>query len=500
MGKWGYLLLAWASAALFAACTAARGIAPTAMPTPTPSATAFAPATNTPIPPTATPTPTPSPTPTATPTPTPTPSPTPTPLPRARYTLHADLDYWGRLLKVDEVIHYPNTSPHALQTLVLNVEHPQGLTIDQASVDDQPLTPHLQGTRWEIPLPTPLPPQATLTLHVHLRQHLPVKTASRIFGADARQINLVEWYPFVVPYDAEQGWQWHKPWPFGDHLAYPAADFDVVLQVHHAPEGVMIAASAPPDPDGHYRLSAARAFAFSLSPMFQTATSQVGEITVTSYYFADLAAGGRALPSYAQKAVATFLRRYGALPRRQLSIVATEAADGMEYSGLVFLSANFYRNYNGTPLDNLVSLGMHELSHQWWYDQVGNDQALHPWLDEALATYSEYVFYEDNFPQVAPRWWNFRVLWFHPTGKINQSIYAFPTFRPYVNATYLRGALFMRDLRARVGDEAFFAFLADYLAQGRGRLVRPQDFFRVLEKHTDASYHDLLQNYFTPPP
>jgi len=462
----------------------------------TPTSTPFLPATNTPIPPTITPSPTPQ------NTPTPTWTPTPTPPPRAQYRLDAHLDYWQRTLDVTEQVVYPNTTQKPLKNLVFNVEPAQWdgvFHLQKVTVEGQAVKGTFSGgTRWEVHLPQPLQPGQSVTLEIRYRLKLPYKTASRIFGASARQINLVDWYPFVVPYDASQGWLWHKPWPFGDHLVYPAADFDVTLKITDAPDGVRVAASTQPAEDGHYRLTAARAFAFSISPEFRTAQSQAQGITITSYYFPELAAGGKALATYARKAVTTFSKYYGPLPREHLAIVATEAADGMEYSGLVFLSTNFYHQYNGTILNNLVSLGMHELSHQWWYDQVGNDQAMQPWLDEALATYSERLFYQDNYPKDAHLWWGFRVYWFHPEGYINRSIYDYATFRPYVNATYLRGAEFMEDLRQRIGDPAFFAFLRDYQTQMQGKLATPEDFFRILNAHTSADYEDLRKNYFAP--
>ncbi len=473
----------------------------TATPPATATATPFAPVTNTPLPPTMTPSNTPAAT--ATPLASPTPSPTATSRPpaRPRYDFTAVLDFWARTLTVDERIVYPNASPSALDRLVLNVEPaqwPNVFHLESVTLDGQPVRGTLNGTRWVLPLPQPLRPGQSLVLEIHYRLVLPYRTGSRIFGMDARQTNLVDWYPFVVPYDPKQGWLWHKPWPFGDHLVYPSADYDIVLTLKHAAAGTRIAASAPPDANGHYRLRAARTFVFSLSPYFQTATAKAGDITITSYYFPDLAAGGKALPTYASQAVATYAQVYGALPRRHLAIVATDAPDGMEYSGLVFLSANFYRTYNQALVSNLVSLGVHELSHQWWYDQVGNDQALHPWMDEALAVYSEWLFYQRNYPADVRLWWGFRVNYFQPQGYINRSIYDYPSFRPYVNATYLQGARFMEALRRRIGDQAFFAFLRDYYTQMQGRIATPQDFFRILDTHTTKSYQDIVARYFAP--
>ena len=38
----------------------------------------------------------------------------------------------------------------------------------------------------------------------------------------------------------------------------------------------------------------------------------------------------------------------------------------------------------------------HELSHQWWYGIVGDDQFHEPWLDESFATWSEFLPYGDG--------------------------------------------------------------------------------------------------------
>ena len=43
---------------------------------------------------------------------------------------------------------------------------------------------------------------------------------------------------------------------------------------------------------------------------------------------------------------------------------------------------------------------MHETAHQWWFEQVANDQAQQPWLDESLATYSERIYYENIHPDL----------------------------------------------------------------------------------------------------
>jgi aminopeptidase N len=55
---------------------------------------------------------------------------------------------------------------------------------------------------------------------------------------------------------------------------------------------------------------------------------------------------------------------------------------------------------------------------------------------------------------------------------------------------------FLQDLRRRVGEEAFLAFLQDYYIQSKGQIITGEDFFRVLDKHTDADYSDIVREYF----
>ena len=139
----------------------------------------------------------------------------------------------------------------------------------------------------------------------------------------------------------------------------------------------------------------------------------------------------------------------------------------------------------------------HEACHMWWFGAVGNDQANDPWLDESLATYCERLFYEFNYPEAVPWWWSYRVTFYSPQGKIDDTVSSYGGFTPYTNATYRRGALFLEDLRQRIGDEAFFAFLKDYYTQMSGKRATSEDFFRILAGHHTVDISDLRVEYFS---
>jgi aminopeptidase N len=170
--------------------------------------------------------------------------------------------------------------------------------------------------------------------------------------------------------------------------------------------------------------------------------------------------------------------------------------DSMEFSALYFHSPLYYEQYDGKDMNYLTFIGVHETAHQWWFEQVANDQAQQPWLDEGLATYSERVYYENIHPDLISTWWSYRVNFFNPQGFIDIPIYDAQGFETYRVSVYLRGAHFFEELRARIGDDAFFAFLQDYLAQERGKIATSKDFFRILKEHTSTDYSDIVRQYF----
>ena len=452
--------------------------------------------------------------PTSTPLPaTPTDIPTPTPLPapeRARYTLEVTLDYAAKTVSVDENILYPNHTGETLNSLTLAVVPnlwAGGFALSGLSIDGAPVGNYaLNGQRLEVPLPAPLAPERTLTLSLQFSLALPFAEQQdpslerpRIYGYTARQINLVNWYPFIVPYQTGTGWILHDPWYYGEHLVYEAADYEVHLKTD---PGVVVAASGlaqPGDEFTRYTLTAGRAFVLSASPEFQTVSAQAGNVTVTSYYFPLYEKPGQAVLDVSVKAVQLYSQRFGPYPHQTLAAVMGDFNDGMEYSAFYFLPRDFYNLYDGTPQNYLTFVAAHETSHQWWFERVANDQALHPWLDESLTNYCERLYYEAYHPELVSWWWSYRMYYYDPSAKVDIRIYDGAGFQPYTNATYFRGAHFLEDLRARIGDEAFFAFLQDYQAQLNGKIAKPQDFFTLLRQHTSVDFSDLMAAYFANP-
>ena len=450
-----------------------------------------------------------------------TPTVTPEPIStRPHYTIDLQLNYANKSAYVNETIVYTNQSTDTLTSLTLGVEPTctQSFSLNGLYLDGQPVTNYIFDVqnvqpyirhRLEIPLAQPLAPGNKVTLQIAFTLILPTvanysdetSLCSQIIGYTAKQINLVDWYPFVAPY-IDGKFVLHNPWYYGEHLTYEAADFDVNVSIENG-ANVVIASSGQEIPGNDparrtFRLEAGRTFALSFSDSFQVASTNVGDVTIFSYYFPGYETSAQAVLAATAQSFEIYSQRFGPYPHKTLTVVQGDFDDGMEYSGLYFHSRGIYNNYDGTRVNHLTAVSVHETAHQWWFEQVANDQGIEPWLDESLATFSEIVYYETVQPDALDSWWwTYRFTPFEQSKPVDTSIYDWNGgYTAYQNLVYLNGAHFLQAVRARIGDEAFFAFIQDYFNQTRGKISTTADFFRILRTHTSADISDLIALYF----
>jgi hypothetical protein len=445
---------------------------------------------------------------------------TPTPLPPTStgYWLIAVFDYNQHYLSVDETIHYDNNTTEPLVDLILVVEPNRwagGFVLDSLTWESGEAISNyeLSGDQLHIPLPQPLPSGESVSLLISYELTLPEipapsdTTRPVPYGYSQRQTNVVDWYPYIPPYRSGEGWLVHEPWYFGEHQVYDVADYQVEITLVESIQDLVIAASAPAEQTGNnyrYHLASARTFALSASNQYQVQSMTVGDVTIYSYVFPYNVAGGQEALQNTADALALYSHLLAPYPHATMSVVEADFLDGMEYDGLYFLSRGFYDLYDGTPQGYLTLIAAHETAHQWWYGLVGNDQALEPWLDEAMCTYMERIFYERVYPDypqdsghpLVDWWWAYRVNFYQPTGWVDGTIYDYSGFRPYRDAVYLNGAKFLEDLRNLIGEDAFFAFLQDYATRNAHQLATAKDFFAILREHTAADMSELLTIYF----
>lgn len=426
---------------------------------------------------------------------------------KENYEIDVVMDYERHFITVEATITYPNRTGVTLESITLAVT-PNLITdcfdLIRVSVDHSTVTKYtLDGHRLNISLPAPLEPDSILALTLRYTLSLPYlgqfnSIDAPLFGHTDAQTNLINWYPFIVPFvDGE--WVLHDPSTYADYLVYPVADYTVNLLFIGGETDLVVAASGGAETIEvftRYHLEDARAFAFSISPKFEISTMMVGGTLISSYYLPGYRRPAEAAMKTSAQAIELFSERFGEYPRSTLTIVQADLSDSREFSGLSFISRNFYQLYDGTSKNHLTFAAIHTSAHQWWFDQVGSDQALEPWLDEALATYSERIYFENTTSNQLAYWQANRVDFFRPQGRIDASIYDATNYEAYKQSVYFNGVYFLQDLHERIGEYAFNNFLRDYYRQSSGNISTQQDFFRILDAHSEADLSDLLEKYF----
>lgn len=441
----------------------------------------------------------------------PAPTPTVTPMPifeGTAYTLDVSLNYAEHTLRARERIDYTNTVSKTLNDLMLNIHANcsrgtfklNSVKVETEGKWVQPEVYPLDMTL-RVQLPQPLPPNKHVALSLEFELNLPkinpeAEFSQASLGYSRRALSLGNWYPVLAPYRQDKGWYGLTCFEIGDPYVTEVADYQVTITTTHEVE---IAATGRGTRSGNrwsYEAQQARSFALAASDQYQVRTTQIGGTTVHSYYFPNNQEAGEAALQTAVQAIELFTELYGPYPYTDYRIAETEFAGGMEFSGLTFLGSVFYDEYDGTTRTPLIPLTAHEVAHQWFYGLVGNDQVIEPWLDEALAEYSGYLYYERYLPDDADWWWFYAVDQWAPTGKIDSFIYEFRDNRQYLDAVYRRGAQFVHHLRQAMGDSGFFAFLQEYPRRYAYRLVKSRDFFRLVQEFSTVDLIPLQEEYF----
>jgi aminopeptidase N len=290
------------------------------------------------------------------------------------------------------------------------------------------------------------------------------------------------------------------PWhPVGDPFASESADYTATIT---ATPGVQIVAGGEmtrQDNVWHFDLPRGRTFAFIASPRYWETRVNVGGVTYSLYTFEEHARLAPVTLQTAIRSVWLYNSLYGPYPYTTLRVAEVNGPWSMEFSGLVALGEEDLADYNGTNRNRLVRIAAHEVSHQWWYGVVGDDQAREPWLDEGMARFNELRYYEFYSPRDV-WWWRGQVI--HdapPGGAVDSPVYHFHYHQNYISAVYDRGALFLDALREQIGQPAFNEFLRDLYRREAFRLATADDVFVTLSAHTTADVRTVTWRYFSAP-
>jgi hypothetical protein len=446
----------------------------------------------------------------------PTPEPSPTfapvqrqlpPLPenRTHYKLDLILNYYSHFAAVTEVITYTNRSSQPLEAI--------HFVVPPRNFEDSYQQSDLRGGRVAgftedgihtlVSLSSPLLPGETTTFAFNFRLVFPLHPG--IYGYTNRQTNISDWYPFIPPYDEEQGWLAYDRVVdedniiVGESIVNEFSDFDVTLTLTDRAELIEVAASSPASgSDGKYsyHLEGARGFSFSVSDSYFEHEIVQDGIRIRSYVFMNNIETGIAVTQIGANAMKLYGELFYPYPHEMVSIVVGDFLHNMEMDGMVMISYGIFDFYNGMPQTDLVLMTSHELMHMWFYYTIGSNHALEPWLDEAFATYAELLYYQTYHPADVEWWWAIRIHEQNPQGFVDSTILLEGGYVPYRNAVYLRGVQFLNEVRLAVGEQAFFAALQDYAYSNIWRIATRQDFFDAMARHSQVDLTPIVSKYF----
>ncbi len=364
----------------------------------------------------------------------------------------------------------------------------------------------LDGSAVRIPLADGLSAGATTDVTLWFTATLPTQVAAGTAGAGLYGFvngvyDLAGFYPTLAVYD-HSGWNLDAVASFGDSLFADIGFYQVELTVPSTlsvvASGSTLAQQATDDGMTMWRIAAGpmRSFYAAVTDSWQVISEDVDGILVNAHYPDGGLSSAQTALDFSTNSLRVFNNLFGPYPYRELDVVPLPTtAFGMEYAGLLALAASFYTEAGGA----FSIAAPHEVAHQWFFNLIGNDQPDEPWLDESLANYAVYLYYEAvDWPEmqnaVLENIFRYRYNAARNLGvdrPVGGAVVEFDQSN-YINIIYSKGPLFFHAVRERIGDAAFFAALLDYAESHRYGIAYADDLFDAFRRHSDTSIDDLI--------
>jgi len=151
-----------------------------------------------------------------------------------------------------------------------------------------------------------------------------------------------------------------------------------------------------------------------------------------------------------------------------------------------------------SPCDGLVS---HELSHQWWGDDVTAADWANIWINEGFATYFQELWSEHYFGEAQFEYERYHAQqsYFHETKRYWRPIvdYVYAQAGDSFDASgYPRPAQVLHMLRYLLGEHTFWKSLHDYLSTYQWKNADTRQFETAIETSTGRDLHWFFDEWF----
>jgi hypothetical protein len=345
-----------------------------------------------------------------------------------------------------------------------------------------------------VPLPAPRAPGDAVTVVLEFTVTVPDDPpdgAGRFrYHADRDAWALAHWHPILAGYNPEHGWDLDPPAAWSNISFADAALYDVTIT---APRDLVLVTpgieTGATTRDGsqvrRFVSGPARDFAIFADPALAIARDAVDGTVVSVYHQPGSAAGADQVLAWAIQALETYSGLFGPYPYTTLDVVAVPDVVGFEFPQMVWLGEAYVADPvgAGSRPGGTEFLVAHEVAHQWWYGQAGSNPHRHAFLDQGQADNSAQLYFEQVYgPDAARQQLGEGLTLPYATmlltsgdAVVDQPSADFPDAATYFTATYRKAALGFAEIRAAIGDDAFFRALRHYVDTMRFELAGPAD-------------------------
>jgi len=225
-----------------------------------------------------------------------------------------------------------------------------------------------------------------------------------------------------------------------------------------------------------------RDFSFVVNPRFRLTERSVDGTEVRVY---TETVSGAATADLAAEALAGLSETFGDYPWPDLVLAEVGSGGGfsMEYPRMIHLTRD-------KVADRYVVF--HEVAHQWFYAQVGNDQQREPWLDEAFADFSARWLMRIGENQCSTRPVNSEVFDWAAEATDGGD---WTSCDGYFHAVFYQGTEFLTAVRTTMGDDAFFDAMRDWVASRKFGIGTGARLLGLLQARTDADLGPIFDAY-----
>ena len=373
------------------------------------------------------------------------------------------------------------------------------LNVLNLTQDGEKLKTTLSGTILEVELKKPILSGEQTTFEMNFEGQVPLNV--RRSGKNSSEgvvLSMAQWYPKLAEYDFEG---WHADPYIGREFHGVWGNFDLKLTIDNSyivggtgylqnEKDIKIVPvnkkkKRKKTNTWHFVAPVVHDFTWAADPDYIHDKLQIENGPMLHFYYKSTMAEEyqkrwRDLQPITAKLMAFFNENIGVYPYKQYSVI--QGGDGgMEYGMCTLITGE-------RSFESLVGVTSHELAHTWFQFLMATNEGNHPWMDEGFTEYictmAEVnvmnIDEQKYFERAYKRYVRYALSGFEQPQSTHADRYEYNA--AYGTSSYVKGAIFLRQLKYIIGEKAFRKTLHDYFNSWSFKHPTPNDFIRCAEK------------------